>query len=285
MKRQDFRFAERMRVRWAEIDSQKIVFNAHYLMYFDTAVAGFWRAMAMPYHQTMEALQGDIFVRKASVEYFGSARYDDIIDVGMRCTRVGNSSMLFEGGVFNGDALLVSGELVYVFADPATQTSRPVPPPLRAAFEAFEAGEPMSRVILGPWAAVSDQAHPLRKQVFIEEQKIPAELEWDAADSTAVHAVALNRFDLPLATGRLVDLGDGVGKIGRMAVMREVRGGRVGRSVLDALVQAARDKGLKHVILHAQQTAVGFYLRAGFAAQGAVFEEAGIAHQEMVLAL
>ena len=67
---------------------QKIVFNGHYLMYFDTAVAAYWRALAMPYAQTMERLGGDLYVRKATVEYLASARYDDLLDVGMRrCSR------------------------------------------------------------------------------------------------------------------------------------------------------------------------------------------------------
>ncbi len=55
MKRSDFRFLDRLRVRWAEIDAQQIVFNGHYLAYFDTAMAGYWRSLAMPYHQTMAA--------------------------------------------------------------------------------------------------------------------------------------------------------------------------------------------------------------------------------------
>ena len=76
MKRTDFRFFDRLRVRWAEIDAQQIVFNGHYLMYFDTAVAGYWRALAMPYAPTMAQLGGDLFVRKATVEYEASARYD-----------------------------------------------------------------------------------------------------------------------------------------------------------------------------------------------------------------
>src|SRR6476469_2976797 len=96
-RKSDFRFFHRLRVRWAEIDAQKIVFNAHYLMYFDTAIAGYWRAMAMPYAQTMEYLGGDLFVRKATVEYHGSARYDDVLDIGVRSARIGNSSILFEG--------------------------------------------------------------------------------------------------------------------------------------------------------------------------------------------
>jgi YbgC/YbaW family acyl-CoA thioester hydrolase len=285
MKRTDFRFLDRMRVRWAEVDMQKIVFNAHYLMYIDTAIAGYWRAMAMPYHETMAPLEGDLYVRKATLEYLGSARYDDMLDVGIRCERIGNSSMLFVAAVFLGEAALVTGELVYVFADPATQTSKPVPQSLRDVLLAFEAGEAMLHVELGGWPELGAEAHPLRKAVFIEEQKIPAELEWDSADASALHALARNRFGLALATGRLVETQPGVGKIGRMAVMQAVRGGGAGRAVLVALVNAARERGWHEVMLHAQASAVPFYARSGFVARGSAFEEAGIAHQEMALTL
>ena len=138
--RADFRHFERLRVRWAEVDLQKIVFNGHYLMYLDTAVAGYWRAMALPYQTTMDQLGGDLYVRKATLEYNASARYDELIDVGIKTARIGNSSMVLAGGVFRGGELLVGGELVYVFANPATQTSLPVPPELREVLTAFEAG-------------------------------------------------------------------------------------------------------------------------------------------------
>ena len=69
-------------------------------MYFDTAVAGYWRALAMPYAATMQSLGGDMFVRKATLEYVGSAVYDDVLDIGLRCARVGNSSMSFVAGAF-----------------------------------------------------------------------------------------------------------------------------------------------------------------------------------------
>jgi YbgC/YbaW family acyl-CoA thioester hydrolase len=81
MKREEFRFFHRLRVRWAEVDMQKIVFNAHYLMYFDTAVADYWRALAMPYEEAMHLLQGDLYVKKATVEFHASARMDDRLDV------------------------------------------------------------------------------------------------------------------------------------------------------------------------------------------------------------
>ena len=281
MNRSDFRFSERLRVRWAEIDAQKIVFNGHYLMYFDTAVAGYWRALAMPYAETMAQLDGDLFVRKATLDYLGSARYDDVLDIAMRCGRIGNSSMLFSGAVFRADRLLVSCELVYVFADPHTQTAKAVPPALRAVLEGFEAGELMLETRVGSWQELGERAQAIRTQVFIEEQNIPAEMEWDAGDAQAVHALASNRFGLPLATGRLLQHAPGVGRIGRMAVSQTVRGSGVGRAVLDALTDAARQRGDQEIVLHAQTSAQAFYARSGFSPRGAVFEEAGIAHIEM----
>jgi len=285
MKRSDFRFLERLRVRWAEIDLQKIVFNGHYLMYFDTAITGYWRALALPYEQTLAYLGGELFVRKATLEYEGSARLDDILDVGIRSARIGNSSMTFHAAVFRGEELLVSGELVYVFADPQTQTAKPVPQELRDVLQAFEAGKAMVDVRVGSWSELGRDAQAIRSAVFVDEQKIPAEMEWDDADASCVHAVAVNRFGVPLATGRLLEHVPGVAKIGRMAVVQTMRGSRVGRSVLDALMKAARARGDHEVVLHAQLSAAPFYARAGFSERGTVFEEAGIPHVEMVRAL
>ena len=285
MQRSDFRYFERLRVRWAEIDAQQIVFNGHYLMYFDTAIAGYWRALAMPYHETMTALAGDMFVRKATLEYLGSARYDDVLDVGMRCARVGNSSMTFQAGAFRQEQLLVSGELVYVFADPNAKQPLPVPAALRALFESFEAGESMVEVRVGTWRELEAAARPIRAEVFVAEQKIPAEMEWDDADPDAVHAVAFNRLGRALGTGRMLEHVPGVAKIGRMAVAASARHCGVGRSVLDALLGAARQRGDRQAMLHAQLGAARFYERAGFVRRGPEFDEAGIAHVEMLRAL
>jgi len=283
MNRQDFRYFDRQRVRWAEIDAQKIVFNGHYLMYFDTAVAGYWRAIALPYAESMAALGGDLFVRKATVEYRASARYDDVLDIGMRCARIGNSSIVFEGAVFRRQELLVTGELVYVFADPHAQTSRPVPDALRRTLLGFEAGERMVEMQLGAWSELADAAGAVRKAVFVDEQGIPAELEWDEADATSVHAVARNRLGLPLATGRLIPGAAGeASRIGRMAVVAALRGSGVGQQVLSALVAAARERGVREIVLHAQADARAFYERAGFAVRGEPFDEVGIPHVEMV---
>ena len=224
MKRQDFRFFHRLRVRWAEVDMQKIVFNAHYLMYFDTAVADYWRALALPYEEAMHQLGGDLYVKKATVEFNASARMDDRLDVALRCGRIGNSSMVFTGAIFRGDELLITCELVYVFADPATQTSRPVPQALRDIVMAYEAGEGMVRVETGGWPDLGEHAGRIRTEVFLAEQKIPADMEWDDADRTALHAVAYNGLGQPVATGRLLQQSPGVARIGRMAVHRALRG-------------------------------------------------------------
>ncbi|NUN60214.1 MAG: YbgC/FadM family acyl-CoA thioesterase [Burkholderiaceae bacterium] len=281
MQRRDFRCFHRLRVRWAEVDMQKIVFNAHYLMYVDTAMMDYWRALALPYEDSMVALGGDMYVKKASLEYHASAHLDDRVDVGMRCERVGNSSVLFHAGLFRGEKLLVSAELVYVFADPATQTSKPVPPALRALFTSFEAGESMAAVHVGGWDALGPDAARLRQAVFVAELGIPAELEADAHDAGATHAVLRNHLGMPVATGRLLQEAPGVGRIGRLAVDGKLRGAGWGRMVLDALLNAARARGDQRVVLDAEASAQGFYQRTGFVVCGEPFVEAGIHHVSM----
>ncbi|MBS0301996.1 MAG: YbgC/FadM family acyl-CoA thioesterase [Proteobacteria bacterium] len=281
MQRQDFRCFHRLRVRWSEVDIQKIIFNAHYLTYADCAMTEYWRALALPYEAGMQALGGEVYLKKADVQYHASARLDDLLDVGMRCARVGNTSLVFDCGVFAGERLLVSIELVYVFADPATQTKRAVPPQLRAMIEHYEAGGEMVELRVGDWATLGRDATRLRMSVFVEEQGIDPEIELDAHDAGAVHAVAYNRLAQPVATGRLLYEAPGDARIGRMAVDRVVRGQRWGRMVLDSLVHAARERGDAQVTLHAQRSAEGFYLRAGFEAVGEPFEEAGIPHITM----
>ena len=282
MQRSDFRFLDRLRVRWVEIDAQKIVFNAHYLMYFDTAMTGYWRALALPYAETMASLQGDLFVRKAEIDYRASARMDDLLDIGLRCERIGNASIVFVGGAFRQDKLLVSCQLTYVFAEADGSASKPVPAELRQALERFEAGEPVLEVRVGNWQSVGGDAAVLREDVFVIEQNIPADLEWDGADDDAVHAVTFNRLGSAVGTGRMLVHEPGVARIGRMAVRGGLRGSGVGRAVLDALLDAARNRGDWQALLHAQSAAVSFYERAGFVKEGEPFDEAGIAHQTMV---
>lgn len=285
LQRSDFRFFHPLRVRWAEVDMQHIVFNAHYLMYLDTAMGDYWRALALPYQESMAVLGGDMYVKKATLEYHASARYDDVLHIGLRCARVGQSSMVFEAGIFRGDTLLVSGELLYVFADPASQTSRPVPEALRQVFAAQTAGQALTQCLVGDWNTWEAHITPLRRAIFVDEQGIAEHLVVDEADPVAIHAVVRNALGQVVASGRMLVHAPGVARIGRMATHRVLRGTGLGLQVLRALMAAARARGDSEVMLHAQCSAEGFYAKEGFAPRGPVFVEAGIAHQDMVRAL
>ena len=285
MLRQDFRFFHPLRVRWVEVDMQKIVFNGHYLMYFDTAVGDYWRNLVLPYEQTMHDLGGDLYVVKSTLEYKASAVYDDLLHIGMRCQRIGNSSITFQACAFRGNQVLVTGELVYVYADPATQTSKPVPQELRDTLLGFEQGEAMFKLQLGSWWSLKSVAGGLRDEVFVQEQGVSQELEWDEQDPLCVHAVLRNRMGLTVATGRLLPALDGVSKIGRMAVKRQLRGLKLGDQVLTGLLEAARKRGDREVVLHAQCSAENFYTRQGFTRRGEVFQEADMDHVEMFMQL
>ena len=281
MKRSDFRFLHRLRVRWAEIDMQKIVFNGHYLTYLDTAVTAYWSKVALPYESAFHLLGGELYVKKATLEYHASALMDDDLNIGMKCSKMGKSSMVFEAGIFRGDKLLISGELIYVFADPKTQTSKPIPEALRHILLIYEAGESVVDVKTGTWNDLKAFASPLRYEVFVNEQEIDPELEWDAADETAVHAVVLNKLGQAVATGRLLQPQSHVAQIGRMAVNKALRGGSLGRLVVSTLIDKARQRGDREVLLHAQCSAEGFYRRLGFTAHGDIFLDADIEHIEM----
>ncbi len=285
MKRSEFRFFDPQRVRWAEVDMQKIVFNGHYLTYFDTAVSGYWRALALPYHDTMQSLGGDLYVRKATLEYLASARYDEQLAVGMRCVRIGNSSIGFQAAVFRGEQCLVQGELVYVFADPSTQTSQPVPAALREVLNNFEAGQQVFEVRCGTWATLGKESRAVREAVFVVEQGMAGELMVDAADADAVHVVAFNHFGVPVGAGRLMQPSRGLAQVGRLASLGSLRGARLGKAVLQRLMQLARERGDTAVMLQAQTSATGFYERHGFVNEGAVFVAAGVPHQTMRRAL
>ncbi|NQE47342.1 GCN5 family acetyltransferase [Herbaspirillum rubrisubalbicans] len=133
------------------------------------------------------------------------------------------------------------------------------------------------KITVDHWEALRAQAQPIRFEVFVDEQQVPAEIELDDMDPHCLHAVAYDDAGQPLATGRLLP----DGHIGRMAVRKAGRGKGVGGAVLQALMQAARQRGDVEVILNAQVQAEGFYQAHGFAREGEEFMEAGIAHITM----
>lgn len=142
MDRGDFTFFHTLRVRWAEVDRQDVVFNGHYFLYFDVAVAEYWRAIGFRYPDDVLAHGTDIYAVKATAEYHGSATYEDLLDIGCRVARVGRSSMTFVLGIWRGAEPITSGELVYVNADPKTRKSAPWPEALRSAVLKYERRPP-----------------------------------------------------------------------------------------------------------------------------------------------
>jgi YbgC/YbaW family acyl-CoA thioester hydrolase len=147
MPRADFVCVSSLRVRWAEVDLQKIVFNGHYLTYIDTAIAEYWREIGLPYPQGyVERYANDVYLRKATVEYLGSARYDDLLTICCRVARLGRSSMSFQFEIYREaeDAALVTAELVYVNADPASMQPAPLPRELRERIRRYERVAPLS---------------------------------------------------------------------------------------------------------------------------------------------
>ena len=138
MPKADFVCAPRLRVRWAEVDMQKIVFNGHYLTYIDTAIAEYWREIGLPYpHGYVDRYGSDIYLRKATVEYLGSAGYDDVLTVCCRVARLGRSSMTFHFEIYRERELLITAELVYVNAD-AQKKAAPLPEDVRERVKRYE---------------------------------------------------------------------------------------------------------------------------------------------------
>ena len=278
-RREDFRFINPLRVRWSEVDQQKVVFNAHYLTYFDIAITDYWRALAIPYEVSMPALGGEPFVRKATVEFHASARLDDQLEVGLKCARIGTSSMGFVGGIFRDEQLLISSELIYVFADPHAQVPVPVPQRLREIMLGFEAGEPVTRAEAGAWTEMAADLLLLRAQAGVV---VPAA---DADDATAVHVLLRNRLGLPVACARLLPPAAGVAQIDRLGVLRVLRGSHYGRALLIALLQAAKGRGDTLVQVQATRSNRGFFERHGFAPAGEPFESEGVVYTRLSHAL
>jgi acyl-CoA thioester hydrolase len=147
MPKAEFACASQLRVRWAEVDMQKIVFNGHYLTYIDTAIGDYWRAIGLPYPEGyVERYENDVYLRKATLEYLGSARYDDVLTVYCRVARLGRTSMTFAFEIYREreDSPLVTAELVYVNADPATMKAAPLPEELRTRVLAYERVAPLA---------------------------------------------------------------------------------------------------------------------------------------------
>jgi predicted GNAT family N-acyltransferase len=143
----------------------------------------------------------------------------------------------------------------------------------------------MTYIEIGEWPMMQAAAQAVRTAVFVHEQGIDPEDEWDAADATALHAVLFDLNGQPLGNARLLQPSAGLAKVGRMAVLKEARGQGYGARLLQALLREARRHSNKEVRLSAQRTAEKFYAAHGFVVVGEPFDEVGIAHVEMRLSL
>ncbi|HEY4127307.1 MAG TPA: GNAT family N-acetyltransferase [Gammaproteobacteria bacterium] len=133
------------------------------------------------------------------------------------------------------------------------------------------------RVRIADWEREREAMRAIRTPVFIQEQQVPQQIEWDEMDPLCVHALALDADGTPIGTGRLAP----DGKIGRMAVLEAWRGKGVGAAILEFLVASAQERGIKECHMHAQSHALDFYLQHGFETHGDEFMEAGIPHVNM----
>jgi predicted GNAT family N-acyltransferase len=133
------------------------------------------------------------------------------------------------------------------------------------------------RVRTARWPDDAATLQAIRREVFVEEQQVPQDIEWDGRDGECLHALAVTAAGEPIGCGRLLP----DGHIGRLAVRRAWRGRGVGAALLQHLVGLARGAGHARVVLNAQTHAAGFYRRYGFLPIGEEFMEAGIAHQAM----
>ena len=143
----------------------------------------------------------------------------------------------------------------------------------------------LTYIEIGEWPLMQAPAQAVRTAVFVHEQGIAPEDEWDADDATALHAVLFDVNGQALGNARLLQPSTTVAKVGRMAVLKDARGNGYGARLLQALIRCARQRSHKEVRLSAQRTAEGFYAAHGFVEVGEPFDEVGIPHVEMRLSL
>lgn len=125
-------FTHRLRVRYAECDQQGVVFNGHYLFYYDVALGELWRERIGPYQEMVE--RGfDVVVAEATTRFLAGARYDEELDIELRVKHLGSTSLIINPVYRVDDRLIADGEVRHVFVDPATLRKTPMPDDIRAA--------------------------------------------------------------------------------------------------------------------------------------------------------
>jgi acyl-CoA thioester hydrolase len=125
-------FTHRLRVRYSECDQQGVVFNGHYLFFYDVALNELWRDRVGPYHE-MVSRGFDVVVAEATIRYRAAARFDDLLDISMSVRHLGTTSMIVHPVFRVGDTVIADGEIRHVFVDPASLAKKAMPDDIRAA--------------------------------------------------------------------------------------------------------------------------------------------------------
>lgn len=129
MPKSDFHFFHPLRVRWSEVDRQGVVFFGNYLNYFDVSMTEYMRSLGFPYPQGLIDRGTDLYVVKTETQYHGAVQYDDMLQIHTRIARLGRTSLTFAFEVYreHEDALLASGQIVYVNVDITQRQSAVLP--------------------------------------------------------------------------------------------------------------------------------------------------------------
>jgi acyl-CoA thioester hydrolase len=138
MVNEDFRFSHQIRVRWSEVDAQGVVFNPHYLTFADIGITEYYRAIGMSYPDAFDVAVADLYAKKTQIEYHAAARYDEVLELFVRVSRLGRSSFDFDIEVTRAEKSIATVQLTYVHANLEKQQSVPLTQQFRNACIAFE---------------------------------------------------------------------------------------------------------------------------------------------------
>lgn len=250
MKCIDFCYFEFLCVCWVEVDVQGIVFNGYYLIYFDIVISGYWWVLVIFYVEMMKVLGGDFFVCCVMLDYWGLVCYDDWFDIGICVCEFGNSLMKVDGVVFYGEQMLVQVEMIYVFVDFGMQMLVCLFDVLCDFIYVFEVGQVVVDVEFGFWLMLGEVVGLICCEVFIEEQYILVDMEWDSVDVSCLYVLVCNCFGLLLVMGCMLEYVFGVVKIGCMVVCCLMCGICIGCQVLDVLMVEVCKQGYCEVLLY-----------------------------------
>ena len=128
MKRKLYKFFHTLRVRYAEVDAQGIVFNSHYLTYFDCAITEYYRKIKYDYISEVKKSKKDFHVIKTTIEYKKPISFDQIIDLGVKISKIGNTSLTFDISIYSNrkNILLAEGNIIQVYTDQIKKCSTPL---------------------------------------------------------------------------------------------------------------------------------------------------------------